>query len=535
MLANKKYIGYLRVSTDIQDNQRQKDIITDIVLQNNSTVSFISDSLSGGNLNREGYNSLLQLSNKDYDILIVTEFSRLSRSDEHITVLANIQSILNNGIGVYIINSNKFLAPFTKLDLIELITLIVESDAAAKERIKIKERLLSGRISKVIQNPLRFAHPLPPFGYRFSKDGKKHLVIEPKESLIVLKIFTLHSKGYPTNKIASIVKMPQQTVYSILQNKIYTSIRVFSNKEIDIAHLIEPIVSRDLFKACREVSKTLVQPNYTNILKSLIKCCKCGSDLNIVGRNYVCSECSTSINVKAVSTLLEHIAHKTDNNAEFKKAKQKQQRKVSKEIKLLELSVSDLEAQLTSLDKQRRKLNREHLKGVYKPSEYTELRSDLLNDIEALNTKKRQIRYKISNLKAFHLPTEFHQLKGYKKINSKPALRKYLLSIIANIQIEVLSAKNRTVYINLLDGSTQIYTYKSIKSKNLEDTVYVRTDYGYTVPYCDIDILNSYGIEVIEKKIIGFKSRFKQYTFIDSNQKMFRLTETMLPEKEIVR
>lgn len=531
MLANKKYIGYLRVSTDIQDNQRQKDIITDIALQNNSTVSFISDSISGGNLDREGYNSLLHLSNKECDILIVTEFSRLSRSDEHITVLANIQSILNNGIGVYIINSNKFLAPFTKLDLIELITLIVESDSAAKERIKIKERLLSGRVTKVIQNPLRFAHPLPPFGYRFSKDGKKHLIIEPKESLIVLKIFTLHSKGYPTNKIANIVKMAQQTVYSILQNKIYTSIRVFSNREIDIAHLIEPIVSRELFKACREVSKTLVQPNYTNILKSLIKCCKCGSDLTIVGRNYVCSECSTSINIKAVSTLLEHIAYKTDNNAEFKKAKQKQQRKITKKIKLLELAVSDLEAQLTSLDKQRRKLNREHLKGVYKPSEYAELRSDLSNEIEVLNSKKAKTLNEIFNLKVFHLPTEFHKFKQQTVINTKLTLRKYLLSIIANIRIENITMKSRNVYVTLLDGSTQTYIYKSTKQNNLESTVYIRTDTNETIPYYQVEMLKGLGIEVIEKQIIDFKSRFKQYTFIDSNQKMFRLTEIGLSEK----
>ncbi|MGL4453537.1 MAG: hypothetical protein ACRCTZ_20450, partial [Sarcina sp.] len=332
-------------------------------------------------------------------------------------------------------------------------------------------------------------------------------------------------------KIASVVKMPQQTVYSILQNKIYTSIRTFSNKEIDIAHLLEPIISRELFKACRVVSKTFIQPNYINSLKSLIKCSKCGSDLTIVGKNYVCSNCSTSINIKAATTLLLHIANKTDNNAEFKKAKQKQQRKVSKDIKLKELSVSDLETRLTLLDKQRRKLNREHLKGVYKPSEYTELRSELLNEIEVLNSKKRRVQTDINLLKAFHLPTEFHRFKQGTIINSKETLRNYLFTIIANIQIETVSLKARNIYTTLLDGTKQTYVYKSVRTTNLESTVYLRTDINESVQYYEIESLNQLGIEVIEKKVIDYISRKKQFTFIDSNQKEFRLTEISLPDK----
>lgn len=532
MIANKRFIGYLRVSTDLQDNQRQKDIIKELAIKNNSTVTYISDTgISGSQLNRDGYKELLQLSNKDFDILVITEFSRLSRSDEHIVVLGNIQQILNNGLGVYIINSSKYLAPFTKLDLIELITLIVESDAAAKERIKIKERLLSGRISKIIHDPLRFSHPQPPFGYRISKDGKKHLVIEPKEAMIVHKIYTLHSKGQSTKEISRVVKMAQSSVYRILQNKIYTSIREFSGKEIDISHLLEPIVSRELFKGCRNVSNTFTQPNYTNVLKSLIRCSKCGSEMVISGRNYICSTCSNSISVKAVTTLLLHIANTVDNNEEFRKAKQREQRKATKEIKLKELSIKDLDNTLIDLDKQRRKLNREHLKGVYKPTEYKELRADILSEINTLSLQRYKIENEINNLKAFRVPKDYYKFRQRDIINSKEALKGYLLNIVSNIQIKTITLRKRVVTVTLLDGSKQTYIYLSTKRKNIESTVYKRTDTDEIVSYSDITLLENLGVSVRESKVIDLQSVQNQYTFVDNTDKEFRLTEISLPDK----
>ena len=81
-----KVIGYVRVSTDKQDLQRQKVLIGKYCEKNShELVKFIGEKISGAKTNRSGLNEVFELTKKDADIFIISELSRLSREDDIVT------------------------------------------------------------------------------------------------------------------------------------------------------------------------------------------------------------------------------------------------------------------------------------------------------------------------------------------------------------------------------------------------------------------------------------------------------------------
>ena len=96
-----KAIGYIRVSTTRQDLERQKKLIEDYcIMKNYSIVDIFSDKQTGATSNREGYIKLLSTNKSMADVIIVSELSRLSREDEIMNTLTQINMILQNGLDV---------------------------------------------------------------------------------------------------------------------------------------------------------------------------------------------------------------------------------------------------------------------------------------------------------------------------------------------------------------------------------------------------------------------------------------------------
>ena len=77
-------IGYARVSTTKQDLARQRCKITNFCAENDYELQFIIEDfgISGATLDRKGYQKLLTLTEKDCDVIIVSEISRLSRKEQ---------------------------------------------------------------------------------------------------------------------------------------------------------------------------------------------------------------------------------------------------------------------------------------------------------------------------------------------------------------------------------------------------------------------------------------------------------------------
>ncbi len=316
----KKVVGYIRVSTDKQDLKRQLEQINEYVRNNSyELVRTIEEKKSGakGVEERKGYNELLSLSSSDCDIIVMSELSRFSREEDKLTVANNMQSIINRDILVHIINTNKtYDSNFCK-SLIDIITFIIESDAAAKERTRIKERMVSGKKSKALAG----AHSkcVSPFGY---KSVDKLLVINEEEAEIIREIFDKYINGWSTVELSNYLysQYPQRkwhptNVLKYLKSELYKGIYTANFSDATISKYYEHlrIVSDEVFNAAQsrieEVKKkergTQRTFNATALLRNLLKCSDCGGVYSVhsgKAHNYRCystiSKSTHSNNIK---------------------------------------------------------------------------------------------------------------------------------------------------------------------------------------------------------------------------------------------
>ena len=97
----KKAITYIRVSTKMQDVARQRMKIQEYCDKNNYEIvqEIVDYGISGAKADREGYIKLQSLTDKDGEILVISELSRLSREETLITV-NTIQNIIYHGLDV---------------------------------------------------------------------------------------------------------------------------------------------------------------------------------------------------------------------------------------------------------------------------------------------------------------------------------------------------------------------------------------------------------------------------------------------------
>ena len=165
-----KIVGYIRVSTEKQDVERQKMLIEKWAMTNNHTVvNYVEDfGISGekGVEARAGFASRFELNNDICDIVVISEFSRYSREESTLSVMNSMLDIVNRGIEIFILNTNKFIRKGFDSDLISIITLAVESKAAWDERSQIRERMSSGKIQKNLDKPQSIGGKSIIYGYK---------------------------------------------------------------------------------------------------------------------------------------------------------------------------------------------------------------------------------------------------------------------------------------------------------------------------------------------------------------------------------
>ena len=146
----KRGIAYLRVSTELQDIERQKKLIDDYSKKNGiEVVKWIQEKESGYKSNRIGLLELMQCNNDMADIVIVADMSRFSRQDDLIQVVFNIATVLQNRLDLVFINKpDKVYKADQQLSMTDTIMLIVEAYSSAVERTRIVERLTTQKVKK---------------------------------------------------------------------------------------------------------------------------------------------------------------------------------------------------------------------------------------------------------------------------------------------------------------------------------------------------------------------------------------------------
>lgn len=302
-----KVIGYSRVSTTKQELYRQRDKISKYCNESNYFLSRIIEDFgkSGATNERSGYKQLLELTNEDCDLLIISEISRLSRNDEVTETLHDIQRIILKGISVVLLdNKDKIYKANENLDFAELLMLIFQLKGAAQERKDIKKKNQDGKMALFRRFPNVVVDAHIPYGYKKVWDDTiKRYVIEeyPEELNNVKKAFELILSGqtlymtsrYFTDRDINFRNMPATVSYlsRMIRNDLYRGIRRRTSryddsvKPIVVEVRIKPAISEDDFLRAGEMIKdnnkyVSRSVHKFNPLKGIFRC-RCGKAMMV--------------------------------------------------------------------------------------------------------------------------------------------------------------------------------------------------------------------------------------------------------------
>lgn len=301
MVNNMNAIGYIRVSTNNQDLQRQRYLINKYCTEKGYTLVRIYEdfAISGANLDRKEYQNLLKIKKDEADLIVISELSRFSRSENYLKTANDIYDLLDKANIVLLDNPNNVLTKADFLDIEKFIPFIFEARGAANERKKIRERMTTGKDAKVAMNPLAIteSYYTVPFGFKAvrnpdyvsGKTPKSLLAIDDEAMAIVKQIYTYISEGTTqqstADKVSLMYAIPisKQTVKNIIHSTIYKGLRKRKGQYHRLP--IEQPISDDLWEKANytTANNKLYKGNTTkhfNPIKGIGKCI-CGNNLTI--------------------------------------------------------------------------------------------------------------------------------------------------------------------------------------------------------------------------------------------------------------
>ena len=165
-----RVFGYVRVSTDRQDLQRQKQQISDFCAVNNHEIIHIySEKISGATEigEREELSLLMQKTSEDADLVIISEMSRYSRQDDLVEVVYSISKLLKRGLSlIFLDNPSKIYEANSTLSIEEIIMLIAKAFANAEERKKIFYRMNNRKLQLIEKYPNVVIGSQVPYGFK---------------------------------------------------------------------------------------------------------------------------------------------------------------------------------------------------------------------------------------------------------------------------------------------------------------------------------------------------------------------------------
>lgn len=301
----KKAITYIRVSTKMQDVARQRMKIQEYCDRNNYEIvqEIVDYGISGARADREGYIKLQSLTDKDGEILVISELSRLSREETLITV-NTIQNIIYHGLDVvFLDDASKYYKANQALNLIELITLLVSAEKNAKERIEIKRKNQEGKQAILSNNPYAMVDGNIPFGFQaiYNPNGRRpKKILEENEQEVehIKKVYELILSGYSLGEVARYFNnrnitfrgffVTRQLLGRLIKHSIYKGVRErklkFDREEASIISVnIKPIITPEDFDRANLLVKEnhkykSTGKNLYNPLKGIFKC-RCGRSM----------------------------------------------------------------------------------------------------------------------------------------------------------------------------------------------------------------------------------------------------------------
>lgn len=472
MSSELKIVGYCRISVDEEldkDNtsiENQKAIIADYVsrLFPESTLDFYEDRDRSGYTfeQRESYQALRKkIFRKEYDILIVKDFSRFSRrTSKGLVELEDLRDIgmriISIGDGIDYPTSDDW----TAIQFRFLINEMPVTDTSKKVKTVIKHRQEEGKWICAV-----------PYGYIMTNSKAMKFIIDEPAAAVVREIFQLYSEGWgykkiarhltekhiPTPRTAERIRREENgeeykvqsreewsivSISHILTNDFYIGTlrqRKYRRKKInggdmklqETEHLVfennhTPIVDYKLFANVQEQMKTRSTSNYRgvkkydNVYSGHIFCGDCGSPMFSMSRGdlaqaYRCgmyhkfglSKCTSHhTRVDMLDEILKSYIRKVKDNSksmleQLQESIDKEQKETSSSkdvIKMLEQQVEDVKTEI-------KLLNRQHVKDLARHPE----REDMLEELHQEQIDELTLR--IEGLKnQIQLASEKHNM-----------------------------------------------------------------------------------------------------------------------------
>ena len=305
----KRVIGYIRVSTDNQDLERQRVLIRKYCENKGDSLLRIEEdyAISGTVSNRNGLNSILNITNSVADMVVVSELSRLSRQDDIFETLTQIHTIIRNVDLVILDEPDKVYEAGKTIILSDFLMLAIKAYGAADERKKIVSRMTTGKDSKVQAFPLMLTDSNIPTGFKAVPNPNyikgatpKMLLVEDEERMqLVRDIFNYVANGLSLGKTAEKLNMLgyrtarnkpfyEQSIRTIINDSIYNGVRYWKGMKLELP---VKFISDEIWNLAHK--KVQENKNYSgeaqkhyNPLKGIIKC-PCGQT-SMYGRTSSC-------------------------------------------------------------------------------------------------------------------------------------------------------------------------------------------------------------------------------------------------------
>lgn len=303
----KRVIGYIRVSTDNQDLERQRVLIRKYCENKGYSLLRIEEdyAISGTVSNRNGLNSILNITNSVADMVVVSELSRLSRQDDIFETLTQIHTIIRNVDLVILDEPDKVYEAGKTIILSDFLMLAIKAYGAADERKKIVSRMTTGKDSKV--QALMLTDSNIPTGFKAVPNPNyikgatpKMLLVEDEERMqLVRDIFNYVANGLSLGKTAEKLNMLgyrtarnkpfyEQSIRTIINDSIYNGVRYWKGMKLELP---VKFISNEIWNLAHK--KVQENKNYSgeaqkhyNPLKGIIKC-PCGQT-SMYGRTSSC-------------------------------------------------------------------------------------------------------------------------------------------------------------------------------------------------------------------------------------------------------
>ena len=305
----KRVIGYIRVSTDNKDLERQRVLIRKYCENKGYSLLRIEEdyAISGTVSNRNGLNSILNITNSVADMVVVSELSRLSRQDDIFETLTQIHTIIRNVDLVILDEPDKVYEAGKTIILSDFLMLAIKAYGAADERKKIVSRMTTGKDSKVQAFPLMLTDSNIPTGFKAVPNPNyikgatpKMLLVEDEERMqLVRDIFNYVANGLSLGKTAEKLNMLgyrtarnkpfyEQSIRIIINDSIYNGVRYWKGMKLELP---VKFISDEIWNLAHK--KVQENKNYSgeaqkhyNPLKGIIKC-PCGQT-SMYGRTSSC-------------------------------------------------------------------------------------------------------------------------------------------------------------------------------------------------------------------------------------------------------